>query len=903
MSCVDDITIVAYFRGELGASKRAAIEDELDRCESCRELMMVVASAWRADDGALGDTRRAGMTVGRYVIDRVLGAGAMGVVYAARDPELDREIALKVMARPSPELAERFRREAQAMARLDHRNVVSVYDVGGDGPEAFVAMALIRGVTLREWLRAPRTLPHIAEALAQAAEGLAAAHERGIVHRDFKPENVLVGDDGVVRVGDFGLAQLGAPSAFAAASPTTATLAGSGTGLVGTPAYLAPEVRAGGASGPAADQYSFWVTVHEAVTGARPNGGAASVGPRRLARALARGLADDPDARFPSMAAVAAELRAVEGTRRRRAVAIGAVAAVVIIGFGAGAIAWHARGGTASCDDAAAALDAVWPPARAAELRAAIARAPRPYAAFTARAVTDRLERYADAWRASAAAACRATHVEHTQSAELLDRRVSCLAGRLAKLAAAVERVETSNGVSDAVDLVTALPAVEVCDDVQTLTREPVPPQDPVTIQRLAAVRTLIARAKTHFAAGTFQQGVAVARDAVAAARAIGYRPLIAEALEAYGGLVFSSGKDDEALAILEDGLREAEASQAVYPALAIRWREARVLGTLGKHEEALRVARLGLATAESVRSATITADFDIEIGVIESDLGHYEAALDAFRKGLAIYEREQGPDGVETGHVVGLIGVIEDHLGHHDDAVRDLQRALEVEGRVYGKAHPNYANKLSNVAASLSNTDPKRALALAEQAHAIRIAALDPDHPELAMSWSNLGALKRMVGELPEARDDLVKALAIKVRVLGPDNPSVGVTHVTLSQVLFDLHDLPGALDHAQRAVAILAPSLGDAHEYTAAAHARLGTTLLALDRAAEALAPLEAAVAHLDESARYREQLNLAEALASTHGDPARSHALAATALAAATQHGDKLLIAAARKFLQNH
>ncbi|HEY6037150.1 MAG TPA: hypothetical protein VIV58_22880, partial [Kofleriaceae bacterium] len=117
MACVDDTTILAYFRGDLPEGQVAAISEELDQCDSCRELMLAVASAWRADDGALGDTRRPGTKVGRYVIDRVLGAGAMGVVYAARDPELEREIALKVMARPSPQLAERFRREAQAMAR------------------------------------------------------------------------------------------------------------------------------------------------------------------------------------------------------------------------------------------------------------------------------------------------------------------------------------------------------------------------------------------------------------------------------------------------------------------------------------------------------------------------------------------------------------------------------------------------------------------------------------------------------------------------------------------------------------------------------------------------------------------------------------------------------------------
>ncbi len=792
----------------------AAISEELDQCESCRELMLAVASAWRTDDGALGDTRRPGTKVGRYVIDRVLGAGAMGVVYAAHDPELDRQIALKVMARPSPQLAERFRREAQAMARLDHRNVVPVYDVGGEGPEAFVAMALIRGVTLREWLKTRRSLREIASAFAQAADGLAEAHRRGIVHRDFKPENVLVGDDGIVRVSDFGLAQLGAPVALALGSPVDASAAG-------TPAYLAPEVLAGGASGPRADQYAFCIALHEAITGERPKQAPSPVASRRLARVLARGLASDPAARFTSMEDIARELRAISSAGKRRTIAIAATAAVLAIGGGAAALAWHVRGGGDDCGRAGSELDAVWSPARATEVRAAISKAPRPYAAFTGDAVVQRVDRYATAWRASAVAACRATHVEHTQSADLLDRRTACLAERRAGLAAALDRIP--GAPARAIELVEGLPAIEVCDDVATLVHEPVPPRDPAVAARLASVRAQLAKAKTSFAAGTFDEGVIVAKAALDAARATGFRPLIAEALEVYGGLTSSSGKPEDALALFDEGLREAEASQAVRAALAIRLRESEVLGTLGKHDEALRVAKLGLATAESTGPATTVAGFDVEIGVLESDLGHNEVALDAYRKGLAIYEREQGPDGDEVGHVTGLIGITEDDLGQHDAAIRDLTRAVDVAGRIYGKAHPNYASALSNLSSHIFPTDKQRGLELAQQAHAIRLAALDPDHPELAVSWSNVGAMLREVGKLPEARDALEKALAIKLKVLGPDNPSVGVTHVNLSQALVDLHDLPGALDHAQQAVAIFEKALGHDHEYTKAARDQL--------------------------------------------------------------------------------
>ncbi|HEY4181621.1 MAG TPA: serine/threonine-protein kinase [Kofleriaceae bacterium] len=898
MPCLDDTNILAYFRGELGAPEVAEIETELDQCETCLELMMTVAAAWRADDGALGDQRGPGTKVGRYVIESALGAGAMGVVYAAHDPELDRTIALKVMARPSPALAERFRREAQAMARLDHRNVVPVYDVGGVGPEAFMAMGLIKGVTLREWLREKRTTAQIADAFAQAADGLAAAHTRGIVHRDFKPENVLVGDDGVVRVGDFGLAVLGAGTDLALGSPPVdPTASPPATAAAGTPAYLAPEVRRGQTSGPRADQYSFAVALHEAITGHRPDDKATTIAPRRLAKAVARGLADDPAARFATMADVAAELRAITHTRRRRTVAAVIAGAVAVAAVSAAALAWHARGAADPCERTD--LASVWSPGTSAKVRQQLASVPKPYAAFTAATVTAGLDRYAAAWTTSSIGACRATRVDGAQSDDMLDRRNGCLADRRAALAAVVARLQTADASSTAVDLVSALPSIDICDDVTTLAREPVPPRSSAIVPMLAAVRAQLANAKTNFAAGTFDQGVREAAVAVALARTTAHRPLIAEALEVFGGLTVSAGNPEQGLALLDEGLREAESSQAIYAALAIRLREAEVLGTLGKHDEALRVAKLGLATAESAKLDVTAANFEMEIGVLESDAGHNAEALAAYERARPIFEREQGPNGKETGHVIGLIGLVEDDLGKHDDSIRDIKLALDIEGRVYGTAHPNYANELSNLASHIYGTEPQKALELAEQAHAIRVASLDPDHIELAMSWSNLGGIKRSLGKLPEARHDLETALAIKKRIVGADNPSTGVTELNLAQVLLDLKELDAALEHAQRAVTIFVAALGPDHLYTATAQANLGATLIELKRYPEAVAPLEAAIPHLaDDSGLHRIQFNLADALSKSGGDPARIRTLAATALEGAKKRDDKVAIEAIEK-----
>jgi serine/threonine-protein kinase len=243
---------------------------------------------------------------------------------------------------------------------------------------------------------------------------------------------------------------------------------------------------------------------------------------------------------------------------------------------------------------------------------------------------------------------------------------------------------------------------------------------------------------------------------------------------------------------------------------------------------------------------------------------------------------------------VSGPIGLVLDDLGRHDEAVADLQRDLEIVGKVYGKQHPNYANALSNVSVlAYARHDLQKAFELAQQAHAIRLAALGPDHPEVAMSWSNLGSVLRGLHRLPEARDDLENAIAIKQRVLGADNPSVAITHLTLSQVLTDLHDAPGALDHAQRAAAIFHRSLGDAHLHTAQAQAQLGVGLGDMQRCGEAVTAFESALPGLaGDSALGRFEFDLADALRHVHGDPRRIAELVGKARAAAAANKDQQL-----------
>jgi len=261
---------------------------------------------WAADGIGLG------VRMGRYELTSFVGAGGMGMVFAARDPELDRMVAVKIL--PSRNVAgsegeTRLRREGQTMARFAHPNVIRVYDVGVANGHPFVAMELIAGGTLGQWLaKQPRATSAILAMFAQAGRGLAAAHDAGLVHRDFKPSNVLVDDDGRVLVTDFGLARPvigGAAGTFAsvpAASPAAVTNPGQ---LAGTPAYMAPEQHAGDTIDARADQFSFCVALWRALYGKAPYAGATI---EELAAATSRGVLTPPPG--PAAARVPPKVRA-----------------------------------------------------------------------------------------------------------------------------------------------------------------------------------------------------------------------------------------------------------------------------------------------------------------------------------------------------------------------------------------------------------------------------------------------------------------------------------------------------------------------------------------------------------------------------------------------------------------
>ena len=371
MEHLRDSDVAELLEGLLPPEHLAIAEEHADRCADCRALLAAAARAFGdgTDSAPVADEAlplARGANVGRYRILEPLGAGGMGLVYASYDSELDRRVALKILrpgaGGPPDELRARVQREAQALARLNHPNVTTIYEVGTFQGQLFFAMELVEGGTLRDWLlEKKRTVPEVIEVFLQAASGLAAAHRAAVVHRDFKPENVLVGKDGRVRVTDFGVARLGgrekeADGDRADLLPAVRASPNTSGRVMGSPAYMAPEQRAGKPTDARADVYSFCVTLYEALYGERPFAGrifgevgktvadARDQAPRPRARVpawprsvLVRGLADDPEERLGSMDELVRELRRGPPRKRRMiapAVAVAAVAAMTLASLG-----------------------------------------------------------------------------------------------------------------------------------------------------------------------------------------------------------------------------------------------------------------------------------------------------------------------------------------------------------------------------------------------------------------------------------------------------------------------------------------------------------------------------------------------------------------------------------------
>jgi tetratricopeptide (TPR) repeat protein len=833
-----------------------------------------------------------GATVGRYLVLDAVGAGGMGVVYAAYDPEFDRRIALKIV-RPR---GDRLLCEAQAAARLSHPNVVAVHDAGSFGDQVFLAMELVDGQTLRQWLaEEERGWREIVRVFTLAGRGLAAAHAAGLVHRDFKPENVLVGKDGQVRVADFGLARPEDDTALA--EPWD-----EGLRTAGTPAYMAPEQRRGAADA-RSDQFSFCVALWEALAGTRPVSGAAGeLRPAWLRQVLLRGLQADPAARHPSMEALLAALTRDPAAVWRRL----AAAAVVLAAVGAAtAGVWTVRDRERMlCGGGDAQAAAAWDGARRTAVRAAFLRTGVPFAASAWMGVDRALAAYTRSWAAQRREACAATRLRGEQSEALLDRRMLCLDQRLGEARALADLFSRADRqvVQRAVQATGALGDLAECSDVAALAQRIAPPRDPALRLRVDAARAHLAAVKALQAAGKYPQALAAARSVEREAARLPYRPVQAEALFAVGDLLENTGDFAASETTLQEALWAAEESRDdLLRAKGLKKLAYTVGYRQGRPAEALRFARGAHAVLRRAggppRLEGALLNTEGALLMMQNRLGE---ALSRYRQALALAERG-GADDPEAYATLTDIGGIYERLGKGETSLSYHQRALALAGKKLGPDHPVMASVHANVGMALmslgrmSEAEPHFRRSLE-----IRAALLGPDHPDLAESLNALGVLWIETGRPDRALPYLQRAERIYARTLATDSPFLAMARNNVGEALRKMGRYREALDRLEPALRALDAS-DEARVFAANLLNTIGEVHLDRGAPAAAIAPLERALGLFlrmpNPSDTGHVLFDLARALWESNRDRGRALALARQAradLAAAGAEGEGELAA---------
>ncbi len=845
-----------------------------------------------------------GEAVGRYVILERVGAGGMGVVYAAWDPKLDRKVALKLLHGDNADHGQRLEREAQAMARLTHPNVIAVHDVGEVEGRVFVAMEFVEGETLTRWARLergearpeaaePREWSAILEVMLAAGRGLAAAHAEGLIHRDFKPDNVMIGGDGRVRVMDFGLVraavgEAAAPSeaalrrtqqagaleqlAIESSSVLDSEITHAGA-LLGTPAYMAPEQLRGDEADARADQFSFCVALWQCLYGVRPFAGDSPLAvlfaishakfhepppgrtvPSWVRRALERGLASDPAARWPDMQRLLAAL-SDDPKAKRRPWLLGVASLAVAVAAGAAALALEQPAPPAPCARAGEELRALWTPERRAELEGRFGASELVYAGETWDRVGPRLDAWAEGWVAARRTACEDTQVRQQQSAELLDLRMACLDERRDRFAALVELLAAADAtvIEKAVEAVDALPELEICSDRNWLTASVRPPEQPELAAGVAQLRSELARVNTLIVAGKAAEAVEPATRLDARAAELGWTPAIAEAALALGLARQESGKFDEARPALErayfsarrSGHDEVTVRAGIYLIYTLS------LG-LGEFELAAGWIDHTLAEAERIGRDDLLAEVHSAIGIHHYVRGEIDPASKALARSLALHRSSESA-GVGDAHV--NYGTILARADPNNAAVAfaALELGMRTLEASYGPHHPHFAAALSNYATVLGQLGRHReAIALLERALKIAQPALGATHPTVGRLQLNLATnfmgLSREGDEAASERalEFAERSLATHEAAFGDGHSMVAQSQRSIASALLELERIDEAITHADRAIELWAANFGEAHPDTLASQLVRARCDIRRGRTTEALARVEGIFRH---------------------------------------------------------
>jgi tetratricopeptide (TPR) repeat protein/tRNA A-37 threonylcarbamoyl transferase component Bud32 len=800
--CLDENEVVELVAGRLNDELRRSAECHLDECPRCLEWVIewvkaqeqaltgdearalaattpAHAGAWRLQARTKA-AERTKTKLGRYEIGKRLGAGGMGVVYRAFDPELCRHIALKVVARTLTSEAKLNAQlgEARALARLAHPNVVAVHDGGTDGEQVFIAMELIEGHTLSEWLTvAPRHWKEIVAIYREAARGMAAAHSAGVIHRDFKPENVLVGS-GRVAVSDFGLA---------CAVDRGEDRPGQPRVIAGTLPYMAPEQLEGKKADERTDIFNFCASLYQSLFGQSPfEGNSANERlaaicarrlrplppdvriPRWLRATVLSGLSADPTLRPASMKDV---IHALEhGDRRRRWAGAAALVGTTIIATSAVAMIQTYHSPLLSCRRHAAALRRSYVSTLRPQISAAFARSVLPFRDASWRSVDDALRRYAQAWSELYSGACEAAYERHTETVETLHLQFACLEERQIAfnrfgevLSSGDPAVLTRAGTG-----VTQLDPVDGCANVALLSAPVPPPTDANARARIASARRALGDARGFEIAGQYdraQASAAEALDLVHAPAFASYPPIEAEAWQRLGSLERARGHWVDAEKNFNSAFELAEQGRAddIRARAAIELVE--VVGhRLGRFAEADRWGHLADLVLTRIGRPT------------------RELASLAMNRGLLRLSQKR-----------------------YDDAEADMRTSLALREQALPKDDPLIAITISNLAVVFDEKGRwKEAFDLYQDAQRRFASVLGDRHPRTLSTDVSLAGISYSLGQFRDARDAYQRALAAQEVLLGRAHPDVAATLANLASTLDELGDYAGAVEQVERALRI---------------------------------------------------------------------------------------------------
>lgn len=792
---------------------------------------------------ALLGTEPAPVQLGRFVVIRRLGAGGMGVVLEAYDPELERGVALKVLGSLVADDAgvqARLRREALALARLSHPNVVAVYEVGTHEEFVFIVMELVRGPTLRGWLAKPqRGATEIIDAFIAAGRGLAAAHDRGLVHRDFKPDNVLFSEDGTPKVADFGLARSVSTSSDAGHSgvaPRTVLLHSQETSPVGTPRYMAPEQAGGQTADARSDQYSFCAVLREALCredAAQPQP------PARVMAVVRRGMALSPSDRWPSMERMLAQL--AEASRpRRRGRLLGAAATVSALG----ALLWLSPDGTEDCRGVDA-VENLWNPERASQVRRRLAQLPKAFATNAGERAIGQLDQYAHALRDAALSTCRVV-----VSPAAGQRRRVCLDNALVTFDTFVEglvRAPNADAIARVSSAIASLPDLEACLQPQA------------NVEPSAPIGHELARVSGKMLAFELETAMALALETLQSAEGASDAPGVAAALALVAELHLALGDYDATKLALRrafwaahrvgDEALQARTASKLAAAIAV---------TGGDKDDAEHW--LKLATGVASRGALAEADA-LEVtrnaGAVQFLHGDHALAIATLSDGIDA-ALTADPGGPMAPRMLFSRAAAYDQTQDYVAARADLEQAIAIVEARLGRNHPGlleYSINLGSVLRRLKDLDGAREVL--ERAMQGFEALHGPNHPDLGLTRLNLSAVYVEQGDLSSALnllEDLPEALS---RAVAPEAGWVSIAYRNRCLVVAELGRSTDALPDCRRARDLSTSAYGTMSLETADSMGAEADVLGKLGRAAEAL-PLRRRVVEILDA---REQLAIVE------------------------------------------